>query len=85
MRKKRKKIKDSELKGFKYLKATLKMLERLHDAGCARDVAGNRILHMDQYAALILFYMFNLPAPLDDRDFFPLLQAHTRLPSFDQP
>jgi len=59
MRKKRKKIKDSELKGFKYLKATLKMLERLHDAGCARDVAGNRILHMDQYAALILFYMFN--------------------------
>ncbi len=59
MGKKRKKIKDSELKGFKYLKATLKMLERLHDAGCARDIAGNRILHMDQYAALILFYMFN--------------------------
>lgn len=59
MRPKRKKIKDSELKGFKYLKATLKMLERLHDAGCEGDIAGNRILHMDQYAALILFYMFN--------------------------
>lgn len=56
---KRKKIKDSELKGFKYLKSMSKMLERLHDAGCEGDIAGNRILHMDQYASLILFYMFN--------------------------
>jgi hypothetical protein len=56
---KRKKIKDSELKGFKYLKSMSKMLEKLHDAGCAGDIAGNRILHMDQYASLILFYMFN--------------------------
>jgi len=35
------------------------MLESLHDAGCARDKAGNRQLHMDQYASLILLYMFN--------------------------
>ncbi|MBW8017298.1 MAG: IS4 family transposase [Planctomycetes bacterium] len=59
MRKKRKKIKDSELEGFKYLKAISKLLEKLHDAGCARDIAGNRTLHMDQYTMLILLYMFN--------------------------
>ena len=56
---KRKKIKDSELEGFKYLKAISKLLEKLHDAGCARDIAGNRTLHMDQYTMLILLYMFN--------------------------
>ena len=59
MRNKRKKIKDSELEGFKYLKAISKLLEKLHDAGCERDTAGNRILHMDQYTMLILLYMFN--------------------------
>ncbi len=56
---KRKKIKDSELKGFKYLKAISKLLEKLHEAGCERDIAGNRTLHMDQYTMLILLYMFN--------------------------
>ncbi len=59
MRKKRKEIKDSELEGFKYLKAISKLLEKLHDTGCARDIAGNRTLHMDQYTMLILLYMFN--------------------------
>ena len=56
---KRKKIKDHELEGFKYFKAISKMLESLHGAGCERDIAGNRILHMDQYVSLILLYMFN--------------------------
>ncbi len=56
---KRKEIKDSDLKGFKYFKAITKMLEKLHDAGCARDTAGNRTLHMDQYTMLVLLYMFN--------------------------
>jgi len=56
---KRKKIKDHELKGFKYFKAISSMLESLHDAGCERDIAGNRTLHMDQYASLLLLYMFN--------------------------
>ena len=46
---KREKIKESQLVGFKYFKAIAGMLERLHDAGCARDRAGNRLLHMDQY------------------------------------
>jgi len=56
---KREKIKESQLKGFKYFKAISGMLETLHSAGCARDRAGNRILHMDQYMSLILLYMFN--------------------------
>lgn len=56
---KREKIKESQLQGFKYFKAISGMLESLHDAGCQRDRAGNRQLHMDQYMALLLLYMFN--------------------------
>lgn len=59
MSKKKPKIKDHQLEGFKYFKAVSKMLERLHGAGCERDIAGNRKLRMDQYASLILLYMFN--------------------------
>ena len=56
---KREKIKESQLRGFKYFKAIAGLLENLHDAGCERDRAGNRTLHMDQYMSLILLYMFN--------------------------
>jgi hypothetical protein len=56
---KREKIKEYQLQGFKYFKAISGLLENLHDAGCNRDKAGNRILHMDQYMSLLLLYMFN--------------------------
>ena len=56
---KREKIKESLLQGFKYFKAISGMLEPLHEAGCQRDKAGNRLLHMDQYMSLLLLYMFN--------------------------
>src|SRR3990170_767005 len=56
---KREKIKESQLQGFKYFKAISEMLEVLHDAGCQRDRASNRNLHMDQYMSLLLLYMFN--------------------------
>jgi hypothetical protein len=59
MRAKREKIKDSQLQGFKYFKVLSGLLERLQDAGCQRDRAGNRTLHMDQYVSLLLLYMFN--------------------------
>jgi len=59
MRARRDKIKESQLQGFKYFKAIGGMLEALHDAGCQRDRAGNRQLHMDQYMSLLLLYMFN--------------------------
>ena len=56
---KREKIKEEQLQGFKYFKAIAGMLESLHDAGCQRDRAGNRLLHMNQYMSLLLLYMFN--------------------------
>lgn len=59
MSKKRDKIKEEQLQGFKYFKAISGMLESLHEAGCQRDRAGNRLLHMDQYMSLLLLYMFN--------------------------
>jgi hypothetical protein len=59
MSKKRDKIKEEQLQGFKYFKAISGILESLHDAGCQRDTAGNRLLHMDQYMSLLLLYMFN--------------------------
>jgi hypothetical protein len=48
-----------DLQGFKYFETVLPLLARLHDAGTARDVAGNRRLFFDQYAALLLLYFFN--------------------------
>jgi hypothetical protein len=59
MRAKREKIKESQLVGFKYFKMLSGLLERLQDAGCQRDRAHNRTLHMDQYVSLLLLYMFN--------------------------
>jgi hypothetical protein len=52
-------IQEQDLHGFKHFKLLLPVLEKLHSEGCRRDKAGNRILHYDQYAALILLYFFN--------------------------
>ncbi len=59
MRQKRHEIDEQELQGFKYFKAISGLLEKLHEVGCQRDRAGNRLLHMDQYVSLLLLYMFN--------------------------
>jgi len=59
MKEKKQKIKQNDLQGFKYFKKLSQMLERLHNAGCQRDKAGNRILHMDQYMTLLLLCMFS--------------------------
>jgi hypothetical protein len=56
---KRHQIESQEIQGLKLFKGLSKMLEGLHEAGCARDRAGNRVLHMDQYMLLLLLYMFN--------------------------
>ena len=58
-RKKREKVREEEIVQLKYFKILSKLLERLHDVGCERDRAGNRILHMDQYMSLLLLFMFN--------------------------
>lgn len=47
------------LQGLKYLKSLLPLLQGLHDVGCARDKAGNRRLHYDQYCLLVLLFLFN--------------------------
>ncbi len=57
--KRRRKVKESEVTGTKYLRKLLPLLERLHDDGCERDKAGNHRLHFDQYCTLILLYLFN--------------------------
>ena len=57
--KRKEKIKEKDLQGFKHFKLLLPALEKLHDDACERDRAGNRKLHFDQHAALILLYFFN--------------------------
>ena len=47
------------LAGFKYLKSVLPLLRRRPRHGGARARAHNRLLHYDQYAALLLLYFFN--------------------------
>src|SRR5215470_12258309 len=49
----------TQLQGFKYFALLRPLLERLHGHACQRDRAGNRRLHYDHYAALLLFYFFN--------------------------
>lgn len=58
-RKRKAKIREKDLQGFKHFKSLLPVLERLHDDACQRDRAHNRKLHFDQHVALILLYFFN--------------------------
>ena len=58
-RKRKPKIKEKDLQGFKHFKLLMPVLEKLHLHACERDKAGNRKLHYDQYASLILLYFFN--------------------------
>ena len=50
---------ECDIVGLKYFDQVMPLLERLRDDGCVRDKAGNRELHFDQYAALVLLYLFN--------------------------
>jgi hypothetical protein len=55
----REEIAERDITGLKYFDKLAPLLARLHDDGCARDRAGNRGLHYDQYCMLILLYLFN--------------------------
>ena len=59
MAQKRKRVTDRDVTGLKYFRRLLPLFERLHKVGCERDKAGNRLLHMDQYCALVLLFLFN--------------------------
>lgn len=48
-----------EVRGLKYLDQVMPVLSRLHDCGTERDTAGNRLLHYDNYAALLLIYFLS--------------------------
>jgi len=48
-----------KLSGLKKLRQLLPMLQKLRDCGCERDRAGNRQLHFDEYATLVLLFLFN--------------------------
>lgn len=52
-------IQEAQLQGFKHFRRLSGLLKRLHTVGCARDRAGNRQLHMDQYVTLLLLELFN--------------------------
>lgn len=52
-------VKASQLQGLRFFKKIRPLLDSLHDIGTARDRAGNRDLHMDQYGVLVLMWMFN--------------------------
>jgi Transposase DDE domain len=56
---KREQIAERDVQGLKYFRQLLPLFERLHEVGCQRDKAGNRQLHMDQYCALVLLFLFN--------------------------
>lgn len=58
-REKRDKIRQSDVGGLKFFDVLAPLLERLHDVGCQRDKAGNRLLHYDHYCMLVLLYLFN--------------------------
>jgi len=52
-------IRSEQIQGLKYLKLLLPLLGELHEVGCARDKAGNRKLHYDQYCLLVLLFLFS--------------------------
>src|SRR5262249_48444249 len=56
---KRHKLKDGDFRGLKYFALIDDLLKRLHNCATDRDRAGNRILHYDQYCALILLFYFS--------------------------
>ena len=55
----KRKLRNQDIQGLKYFRVLQPLLARLHEVGAARDVAGNRELHMDQYCTLILIWLFS--------------------------
>ncbi len=55
----RKEIRDKDLCGLKYFQVLGPLLDRLHANAAPRDRAGNRQLHFDQYAGLLLLAFFS--------------------------
>jgi hypothetical protein len=52
-------VTERNLQGLKYFKVLGPLLAPLHTDALDRDKAGNRVLHYDQYASLLLLSFFN--------------------------
>jgi hypothetical protein len=52
-------VREEDVTGLKYFDKLAPLLARLHEVGCQRDKAGNRMLHYDQYCMLVLLFLFN--------------------------
>jgi hypothetical protein len=65
----------NKVEALKHFKRLLPLFSRLHEVGCERDTAGNRGLHMDEYCATVMLYLFN---PLIDS--IAMLQAAVKVP-----
>ncbi len=52
-------IQYKDIKCLGHLKRVFDLLESLHDVGCERDTAGNRLLHFDGYCKLVLLHIWN--------------------------
>ncbi len=55
----KKKIKTSDIKGAKYLKNIMALLKTLHGVAADPLRPNKRKLHMDEYVAMLLMYMFS--------------------------
>ena len=56
---KKRPIAESDLQGFRDLRAMRALLESLHGVGAERDKAGNRKLFMNDYCLLVLMWLYN--------------------------
>lgn len=52
-------IAEKDIHCLGHLRKILPLLDGLHDAGCARDTAGNRTLFFDDYCKLMLLHIWN--------------------------
>jgi Transposase DDE domain len=52
-------LSEKDIRCLGHLKRVFPLLEKLHDVGCRRDKAGNRLLFFDDYVKLFLLYTWN--------------------------
>lgn len=52
-------LQDKDVVCLGHLQRAFELLGPLHEVGCARDRAGNRELHFDDYVKLVLLYTWN--------------------------
>jgi hypothetical protein len=54
-----KELTEKDIRCLGHLKRVFPLLDKLHEVGCQRDKAGNRLLFFDDYVKLFLLYTWN--------------------------